>query len=74
MADRNCNYSTCTELASHGYVVSSIGHPYHAMYVEDVNGRKTFVDMNFVVDTILDKATVQDRFIRPVKVLNGYEF
>lgn len=41
------NYSTYTELASNGYVVASIGHPYHAMYVEDVNGKTTFVDMEF---------------------------
>ena len=41
------NYSTYTELASNGYVVASIGHPYHAMYVEDVNGKTTFVDMDF---------------------------
>ena len=41
------NASTCTELASHGYVVVSIGHPYHAMFVEDVNGKKTFVNMDF---------------------------
>ncbi|MGN1147926.1 MAG: hypothetical protein ACI4TB_05850, partial [Lachnospiraceae bacterium] len=33
------NYSTCIELASNGYVVASIGHPYHAMYVKDVNGK-----------------------------------
>jgi len=41
------NISTYKELASHGYVVASIGHPYHAMYVEDVNGKMTFVDMEF---------------------------
>lgn len=90
------NYSTCTELASHGYVVASIGHPYHAMYVEDVNGKTTYVDrdflkqvyadtsddsedaekklyefskewmevrtgdMNFVLDTVLEKADLQE--------------
>lgn len=42
------NYSTYVELASHGYVVVSIAHPYHAMYVEDVYGKKTFVDMEFM--------------------------
>lgn len=86
------NYSTNMELASHGYVVASIGHPYHAMFVEDENGKvtvasKEFIeqiytangddtpenekltydnsriwmevraaDMNFVLDTILEKA------------------
>ncbi len=42
------NYSTCAELASNGYVVASIGHPYHAMFVEDVNGKTTMVDMEFM--------------------------
>ncbi len=48
------NYSTYTELASNGYVVASIGHPYHAMYVEDVNGKTTFVDMNFFKQVYTD--------------------
>ena len=42
------NYSTCAELASNGYVVASIGHPYHAMFVEDVNGKVTYADKDFV--------------------------
>ncbi len=42
------NFSTCKELASNGYVVASIGHPYHAMFVEDVNGRVTMADRTFV--------------------------
>lgn len=41
------NYSTCMELASNGYVVASIAHPYHAMFVEDVSGKVTTVDMDF---------------------------
>ncbi|MDE7286031.1 MAG: dienelactone hydrolase family protein, partial [Lachnospiraceae bacterium] len=41
------NYSTCMELASNGYVVASIAHPYHAMFVKDVNGKVTTVDMDF---------------------------
>ena len=42
------NYSTCVELASNGYVVASIGHTYHSMFVEDTNGKMTFVDMEFM--------------------------
>lgn len=42
------NYSTCMELASNGYIVASIGHPYHAAFVEDVNGKVTIGDMNFM--------------------------
>lgn len=41
------NYSTCMELASNGYVVASIAHPYHAMFVKDVNGKVTTVDRDF---------------------------
>ena len=48
------NYSTYVELASHGYVVASIGHPYHAMFVEDVNGKTTFVDMDFMKQCYAD--------------------
>ena len=42
------NFSTCMELASHGYVVASIAHPYHAMFVKDVNGRVTTANPDFV--------------------------
>lgn len=48
------NYSTYMELASNGYVVASIGHPYHAMYVEDVNGKKTYVSMDFMKQVYAD--------------------
>ena len=48
------NYSTCMELASNGYVVASIGHPYHAMYVENVDGKKTFVDLDFMKQVYAD--------------------
>lgn len=41
------NYSTCMELASNGYVAVSIAHPYHAMYVKDVNGKTTMVNSEF---------------------------
>ena len=42
------NYSTYVELASNGYVIASIAHPYHAAYVEDVNGKVTIGDMEFM--------------------------
>ncbi|WCF10647.1 dienelactone hydrolase family protein [Paenibacillus thiaminolyticus] len=84
------NASTYTELASHGYVVCSIDHPYHSFYTASADGTVTLVnseymqevnnankgvytveetygliqkwmklrtdDMNFVIDTILEKA------------------
>ncbi len=42
------NNSTYTELASHGYVVVSIGHPYHAMFVKDVSGKTTYASKEFI--------------------------
>lgn len=83
------NTSTYTELASHGYVVVSIDHPYHSFYTRSGNGTVAMIntdyhreinnmnkgdysneelyelfqkwmklrldDMNFVIDTILEK-------------------
>lgn len=51
------NYSTCMELASNGYVVVSVAHPYHAMFVEDVNGKTTFADMEFVQKIYTENGT-----------------
>ncbi len=85
------NTSTYTELASHGYVVVSIDHPYHSFYTKSEDGKTAMInadfnseignlntegfytrekeygliqkwmklrtdDMNFVIDTILEKA------------------
>lgn len=51
------NYSTCNELASNGYVVASIAHPYHAFYVEDVNGKVTLFDMDFFQQVMTDNGS-----------------
>ena len=48
------NASTCQELASHGYVVASIGHPYHSLFLKDANNKITFVDQNFMNDVYAD--------------------
>ena len=63
------NNSTCNELASNGYVVASIGHPYHAMFVEDVNGKTTMVDMDFMKQVYSDNGADTDEAERAV-----YEF
>lgn len=42
------NESLYHELASHGYVVCSIGHPYHALWTRDQDGRVTFVSMDYM--------------------------
>ena len=43
-----CNASTFTELASNGYVVASIGHPYHSFYTQDIDGKPIIEDMNLI--------------------------
>lgn len=38
------NYSTYEELASHGYVVISMEHPYHSMFTKDTTGKTILVN------------------------------
>ena len=56
-------------LLPNGYVVASIGHPYHAMFVEDVNGKTTMVDMDFMKQVYSDNGADTDEAERAV-----YEF
>ena len=48
------NASTCQELASHGYVVASIGHPYHSLFLKDANDKITLVDRDFLNEVYTD--------------------
>lgn len=50
----DCNTSTFEELASNGYVVASIGHPYHSMFLKDANNKVTFVDRTFMNEVYAD--------------------
>ena len=47
-ATLDANDSTCRELASHGYVVAAVAHPYHAIFVKDADGVTTSVDTEFM--------------------------
>ena len=42
------NSSTYTELASHGYVVVSIDHPYHSFYTASDDGTVTMISKEFM--------------------------
>lgn len=42
------NSSLYFELASNGYVVASIDHPYYAFYTKDTSGKLIIVDFDFV--------------------------
>lgn len=46
------NYSLYEELASNGYVVASLSHPYHAFYCKDSSGKTVTVDQKFMNDTM----------------------
>lgn len=47
---RMSNYSAYTELASNGYVVCSVEHPYHAIFSELDDGEVIPVDKQFMSD------------------------
>ena len=46
------NASTYLELASNGYVVVSIEHPYHSLFTKDTDGRTITVDPEFFADAL----------------------
>jgi len=45
---KDSNTSTFTELASHGYVVVSIDHPYHSFYTVSEDGKLVMVDSAYM--------------------------
>lgn len=45
---RESNASTFTELASHGYVVVSVDHPYHSFYTQGVDGTITTINAAYM--------------------------
>lgn len=42
------NHSTFMQLASNGYVVASIGHPYHAFVAQGANGKTILANADFI--------------------------
>ena len=57
------NASSYLELASNGYVVVSIEHPYHSFFTKDTEGKTVIVDrdfisscMNFALDSLITGA------------------
>lgn len=49
---RMSNYSTYQELASHGYIVGSIDHPYHAFMTKQTDGKTVIANMEFINNAI----------------------
>ena len=50
------NASTYLELASNGYIVVSIEHPYHSLFTHDTNGKTIIVDPEFF-NSAMDSST-----------------
>lgn len=46
------NTSTYMELASNGYVVISLDHPYHSFFTKDTTGKTITVDPTFIQDVM----------------------
>lgn len=60
------NTSTYMELASHGYVVISLDHPYHSFFTTDTNGKTITVNPEFMqqVMSINGSGLPEDEIIR----------
>lgn len=46
------NFSTYSELASHGYIVAALDHPHHSVFTKDTNGKTVIVDSKFINDAM----------------------
>ncbi len=55
------NLSLYRELASHGYVVGSIAHPYHALWTKDTDGQVTFLNMDYLKEIQQEDAKTDKR-------------
>lgn len=51
------NASTCMNLASNGYIAVSVAHPYQAMFVENVDGKITIIDKEFMNHVTTDNGS-----------------
>lgn len=56
------NASTYLELASHGYVVVSIEHPYHSFFTQDTDGKTVIVDSGFMNSVMNADQTEEEIF------------
>lgn len=57
---KNSNTSTYMELASNGYVVCSIDHPYHSFFTSDTDGHVTTVNPAYLQEIIDVNSDVYD--------------
>ena len=57
---KGSNTSTFLELASHGYVVCSIDHPYHALFTRSADGKAVIADRGFLQEIMDSNKDVYD--------------
>lgn len=50
------NVSLFNDLASHGYVVGSVSHPYQSLFSMDANGKTTWLDQGFMREISIEDA------------------
>jgi len=50
LGTRSSNVSLYNELASHGYVVGALDHPYQAFWARDDTGKLTFINLGYLSD------------------------
>lgn len=67
MGLRSGNESLFLDLASHGYVVASIDHPYHSLATTDEDGRTVWIDRGYV-----DQLRSEDAESDPEQSLSFY--
>ena len=60
------NVSTYMELASHGYVVVSLEHPYHSFFTKDTDGKTVIVDQGFINSVMTTGQNGSEEEIFPV--------
>ena len=60
------NTSTYMQLASHGYVVVSLDHPYHSFFTKDTSGKIVTVDPKFIQSALyIGNSDLPDNEIYP---------
>jgi len=63
------NESMFRELASHGYVVCSIDHPFQSFYTKNEDGEVTIVDMGYMND--YNEWSVTEDYMRANEIMAG---
>jgi dienelactone hydrolase len=61
MSVMTSNESLYSELASHGYVVCSVAHPYHSLYTSGPEGKTVYIDSGYMRELNAEDAKTNKR-------------